>query len=171
MTNEIEPGLDAIQLAALRKCDDVVFCHRDGVSYIRAVKRVRPSDAEPFAQDVAVEFPCETRWTDYSREWCIAYPVPQFAGFEMVGNYTDGTWRTIAHALRKGDVLCLHWMKDCMGKDSDLCRAGLTLDRLELVVMRGANKLTFHLDDKVMHADSLARMIKNVRPAPEYALA
>jgi hypothetical protein len=166
-----EGALDAIQLAALRKCDDVSFHHRDGKSYMRAVKRVRQSEREPFAQDVIVEITCDTRWDDYAREFATSYPMPSFNAFEMVGNYTDSCWRTIASMLRKGDRLMLHWSRNCFGKDSDLAVAGFQMDRLTLCVARGSDqRLHFHIDDSVVRPGNSARMIRDVRPAAEYKL-
>jgi len=161
----IDTGLDAIQIAALRKCDDVVFTHRAGQSYIRAVKRApMPTAADPFPQEHTIEIPCDTRWHDYSREFAQSYPMPEFTAFEMVGNYSESAWRTIASLLRKADRLMLHWSKDCLGPDSDLARAGFHLDRLELCIARGANdRLTFRIDDAIVRDGSSARMIRNVR--------
>jgi len=170
MSDTINTGLDAIQLAALRKCDDVAFYHHEGKSYIRAIKRVRQSEAQPFAQDVVVEIPCATRWNDYSQTRGISWPVPSFQAFEMVGNYSESCWQTTAGMLRKGDELTLEWSHNCFGCDSDLVRAGFQLDRLTLCVARGAAKLRFHVDDSVCPVTSTARMIRNVRPAPEYRL-
>ena len=167
-----DTGLDAIQLAALRKCDDVAFFHREGRSYIRAIKRMQPSAGAPFAQDVIVEIECATRWDDYSREFATSAAPVSFDAFEMCGNYSDSAWRTIASLLRKGDRLMLHWSKDCMGPQSDLCRAGFHLDRLSLAVGRGTDqRLNFHIDDSVCLGTNTARMIRNVRHAPEYHLA
>ena len=146
MLDNPETGLDALHLAALRKCDDVVFCHREGKSYIRAVKRARQSAADPFAQDVTVEIECAFRWTDYARDG-ISYPVPCFDGFEMIGNYDNSAWRTTANLLRKGDRLTLDWAKDCQGSSGTIAEAGLHWDMLTLRVGRGTDqRLCFHID-------------------------
>jgi hypothetical protein len=171
MDNQTEvAGLDAVQLAALRKCDDVCFFHREGKSYIRAIKRYRPSERDPFAGDVEVVIDCATRWHDYAKDRGISFKVPSFDGFEMVGNYDDSCWRTTAIMLRKGDVLTLDWSKDC--QSPVVADGGLHVDYVRLMVQRGKDRLWFHIDHAVT-PDNSARMIKNVRypvPANEYSL-
>jgi hypothetical protein len=167
-----DTGLTTVELAALRKCDDAAFFHREGRSFARAIKRAGlPTAADPFPQESIVEIECGTQWNDYSREFGTSWPMPQFDAFEMVGNYSGSCWRTTTSMLRKGDTLTLHWSKDIMGAGSDLCKAGFHMDRLTLCVARGDARLTFHIDDSVVAGHSTARMIRNVRPAKEYSIA
>ena len=170
MTTDSPPtdGLDAVQLAALRKCDDVCFFHRVDKSYIRAIKRNPRTEADPFATEVAVDIPAATHWHDYAKDRAISYPLPTFDGFEMVGNYSESTWRTTAGMLRKGDCLALEWSKDAHSPVVD--ESGLHVDTLHLIVTRGKDRLRFLIDYAITPNNS-ARMIKNVRPAPEYSLA
>jgi hypothetical protein len=169
-TTTPQTGLDAIQLAALRKCDTVSFHHHNGQSYIRACKRIEPSARDPFAVDQDVTIACETHWTDYSRECGMSYPVPSFAGFASLGNYDDSEWRTTAQMLRKGDELILRWQRDAgttnaLRDDSN----GFHLDRVSLIVIRGKETWRFHLQATICQ-DNTARMIRDVRKQ-EYSLA
>jgi hypothetical protein len=172
MDNQTEvTGLDAVQLAALRKADDLCFVHNyGGQSYIRAIKRKGCYNPDPFAQDVEFIVACGTRWHDYAKGLGIQTMPSCFEAFEMVGNYPDSCWRTIAGCLRKGDELVLEWSKDCQSPVVN--DAALHVDYVQLVVVRGDQRLKFHIDHSIS-PDNSARMIKNVRypvPANEYSL-
>ena len=109
-------GLNAIQVAALRKADRVAFFHRDKpdatgeTSYIDAIKSPSPTENDPFAREVCVIIPVEFRLTDYTRGEKIPYGSDAFNAFEMVYSYSD-EWKTTASFLRAGDKLCLHWQR------------------------------------------------------------
>ena len=166
-------GLDAIQLAALRKADRVAFFHRDKpdatneTSYINAIKENKPSASNPFApRETGIIIPVEFRLTDYTRGTKIPYGSDAFNAFEMVYSYNDA-WSTVTSLLRVGDKLCLHWT-----------RGGFTTERMEqatphfygdtlyLLVTRGEKVLTFHVDTSICE-DNSARMI---RTGTHYAL-
>ena len=93
-------GLNAIQVAALRKADRVAFFHRDKpdatgeTSYIEAIKSPSPSERDPFAKEVYVILPCEFRVTDYTRgENKIPYgsdASPTFYGDKLLLLVTRG---------------------------------------------------------------------------------
>lgn len=148
---DVSTGLTALELAALRKSDDICAFHREGRSFLRAYK---------FAVDQNIEIECGTCWTDYSRESGTSYPVPLFDAFAMVGNYTHSALRTIVTLLHVGDELSLAWVRDA-GK-SYVKDAGLHWDTVDLLVRRGDKRLRFHLDTNVCK-DNSARMIQNVR--------
>jgi len=155
--------IDAVQIAALRQCDDVCFVHNDGQSYIRAIKRAKPTAADPFAAERECRVDCGTRWADYTRDSGMSWPVPEFHGFEMTGNYRDGLWETIAALLRKGDELTLHWQRGA-GNHEAMRGVNFACDLLDLVVTRGARQLRFRVDHSVVPEHSTARMIRDVRP-------
>jgi hypothetical protein len=166
-TKQAATPIDAVQLAALRKCTDVVFSHFKGESSIRAIKRKRACAADPFAGDVEMTVACETRWNDYATDCGISWPVPSFRGFEMFGNYEDSAWRTIASLLKVGDVLTLEWSRDAASHET-MRKLGLHGDRLRLLVVRGKARLWFELATSIC-PDNTARMIRDVRPV-EYSI-
>jgi len=160
MTTDTDTGLTAIELAAMRQADDLCFIHRGGRSYIRAVKRMRPSERQPFAQDVTLEIACDTRWTDYTRDAGQCYPVPDFDAFEMLGVYSEGALATTLAMLRKGDRLALRWVRgNSNGHMKDI---GWRQDMLELHVTRGDRRLVFHLADSIGPSDA-AHIVRSVR--------
>lgn len=168
MTNKIPAApIDAVQLAALRKCSDVVFSHFNDASSIRAIKRTRACASNPFAGDVELTIPCETRWNDYAKDCGMSWPVPSFRGFEMFGNYDDSAWRTIATLLKVGDVLTLEWSRDAASHET-MRQLGLHGDRLRLLVIRGKARMWFELATSIC-PDNTARMIRDVRPR-EYSI-
>ena len=167
MTTDNTTGIDAMQLAALRKCDDVCLFHRDGKSYLRAIKRAKRTEADPFATDQIIEVPAGTKWTDYSRDGGMSWPMPAFDGFAMIGNYADSAWRTIATLLRASDQLTLYWQRDAW-RSPVVESVGFHGDAVGLIVTRGKAILRFHVSASI-GPDNSARMIKNVRPV-EYRL-
>jgi len=160
MTTDTDTGLTAIELAAMRQADDLCFFHRAGRSYIRAVKRVRPSARQPFAQDVTLEIACDTRWTDYTRQFGQCYPAPEFDAFEMCGMYQDGALATTVAMLRKGDALALRWIYG--NKNGHMENAGFRQDVLELHVRRGERRMVFHIADAIGPV-SASLMVRSVR--------
>ena len=164
-TIDISKGLDAIQVAALRKADRVAFFHRDKpdatgqTSYIEAIKSPSPTENDPFAREVYAVIPVEFRLTDYTRGEKIPYGSDAFNAFEMVYSYND-EWKTIASLLRAGDSLCLHWQRSAWNTQA-MENASPTFfgDKLALLVTRGEKVLTFHVDTSICE-DNSARMIR-----------
>jgi hypothetical protein len=159
--------LTKIQIAALRKANRIVFSHRegdkDGDSVIRAIKENRPSEKDPFAQDVECEIPCSWSLTDYaegdSRITYTAQKAGQFRAFEMihVAQYEE-CWKTIASLLREGDALTLLWKRNAWNT-GNLTDVNLHGDGLDLQIDRGKTRLTFHIRMSVC-PDNTARMIR-----------
>lgn len=170
-TTETKSGLDALQLAALRKASRVCFYHRPQpdatgeTSYISAIKENKPSPADPFAPpETIILIPCE--W--YLREYTgsdssdrIPYNSDQFHAFEWVScAKSDECWQTTASLLRVGDKLTLRWERGgftTQGMTEATPR--LYGDALRLQVRRGDKRLMFHIDTSIGENNS-ARMIR-----------
>lgn len=170
---DIGKGLDALQLAALRKADRVAFFHRDKpdatgeTSYIEAIKSPSPTERDPFAREVYVIIPVDFRVTDYTRGEKIPYGSNAFNAFEMVYSFND-VWQTIASLLRVTDKLCLHWQRGGFTTESmENATPHFYGDSLHLLVTRGEKVLTFHVDTSFCE-DNSARMI---RRGAHYSLA
>jgi hypothetical protein len=164
--------LSAIQVAALRKADRVAFIHHGQDSMIRAVKDIPATEAQPFAADAVNEIEVGSRWDDYGSPHLSAWDVAEYRGFEMVYNWTESVWRTIAGLLKKGDLLSLEWRRDAATTEA-LKAVGMHGDELRLIVTRPGHKpMIFLLSSKVC-ADSMARMITGVhaKTPKTYSLA
>lgn len=161
-TLEVKP-IDAVQLSAMRKADRICFVHRDGQSYIRCIKENKPTDRNPFAQDVEIIIPCETRFVSYEKGENY-FHTPDFTAFEMLHHpqFDDGDWLTTATFLKVGDVLKLKWCRGAMNTQgaNDIGWCG---DYLKLQVTRGDKKFSFHVDQCFVPRHSTARMIRDVR--------
>lgn len=162
-------GLTTLQIAALRKCDDVAFFHNDTGgngfrSYIRAIKRApQPTEANPFPEERIMEIPAATRWTDYARTAGQSYPVPEFTGFHMTGNYDETPIRTVAELLKPGDKLTLHWKRDAGRTQAlDENAPAFHVDRLLIYVERASGKRLTFLLASTLCEDNTARMIRRV---------
>lgn len=156
-------GLDALQLAALRKADRVAFFHRDKpdatnqTSYVEAIKEALKDD--PFHREAYVIIPCEFRLTDYTRGEKIPYGSDAFNAFEMVYSYNDA-WKTTVSLLRVGDKLTLHWARGAWNTERmENATPAFYGDTLHLIVTRGEKVLTFHVDTSICE-DNSARMVR-----------
>lgn len=137
-TVNVEP-LTAIQLAALRKCDDIVFRHRDGRSTIEAIKRAKPTPSQPFHQEIVITVPVKHRLTDYGSDE-NRMPDGRFEGFESSPCVQyDDEMKTILALLRTGDTLELDWRHLDMSSPA-LLEAGVFVDSLTLRIKRGNRK-------------------------------
>jgi hypothetical protein len=167
-------GLDAIQIAALRKANDVCFYRRQQpdmsgeASYISANKRASHNSASasnPFGDsDGSVIIHCDYRLTDYSRgDAKIPYKSGEWNAFEMLHcAQSHDEWKTIASLLRAGDKLCLHWQRGGFTTESmENASPHFYGDRLSLLVERGDKVLAFHIDTRICE-DNSARMIRKV---------
>jgi hypothetical protein len=169
--------LERIQIAALRKADDIVVRHYgEGQSTLEAIKRANKTPANPFSEEQRVVIQCATRWSDYTPGHMYGLPE-SFHGFEMIhaAQYHD-TWKTVASLLQPGDVLTVHWIRAAWQEhepnpDKSLGAAAYRLkcgghrqDRVELIVVRGdkAKSLTFNIGESICPEHSLARAIRNV---------
>ncbi len=173
-------ALDAEALAALRAADSLSFHTHDGRAFIRAYRergsggvytareqRLFP-DARDFAwsrfREIETNF-FASGYGDGSTSWSTGWGegAPRLAAYASISgkDYGDGTWPTIAQALRPGDTLSLSWVAD---NNSDVIRdAGLHTDRLTLRVTRGygdkRKQYAFHVDERTS-LDNSARMIR-----------
>jgi hypothetical protein len=166
---ETKTGLDAIQIAALRRADTVCFFHRaqpdatGEISYIDAGKRVQPSPLEPFAPDSRhVIVPCEFRLREYTRgDDKIPFDSKAWSGFEMIHSAQfSEEWKTIASLLRVGDKLTLHWQRGAWTTEA-MAEASPKFygDSLSLIVDRPKASLSFLVTLHVGENNS-ARMIR-----------
>lgn len=160
---DIKP-IDAMQVAAMRKADRVCFVHDKRQSYIRAIKVNPATDRNPFAQDIEIVIPCETRFVSYEKDENYFHPMPDFTAFEMEHCAQSSLdWQTTAGFLKVGDVITLKWCRGAMNTqgvdDIDWCG-----DYLKLQIARGDKKYSFHVDQCFVPRHSSARMIRNVRP-------
>jgi hypothetical protein len=163
-------GLDAIQLAALRKASDVCFYHRPKPdlsgesSYISANKRHRVDASNPFGGDASVIIPCEWSLREYTRgDAKIPFGSEAWNGFEMLHcAQSHDEWITIASLLRVGDKLTLHWQRGGWTTESmENASPKFYGDSLSLHVERGDKRLAFHVAMQVCE-DNTARMIRKV---------
>jgi hypothetical protein len=161
-------GLDALQLAALRRADVVCFFHRHvpdatgETSYIDAGKRAKQSSTDPFAQDAHVIIPCEFRLREYTQgDDKIPYASTDWKGFESISSAQwSEEWKTIVSLLRVGDKLTLHWQRGAWTTES-MSNASPRFygDNLSLIVERAKATLEFHVRMSVCENNS-ARMIR-----------
>jgi hypothetical protein len=169
-------GLDAIELAALRKADCVSFHHHrlktvaetgGAASFIRATKEFRQSKSNPFGKtEAALEISVGARLTEYTRgDDAIPYEARNEAGdyaaFEMIhAAQFDDVWKSIVALLRVGDELTLHWRRGAFTTDAmQEASPKFYGDQLLLQVDRGDKRLTFMVDMSVTE-NNTARMIR-----------
>lgn len=168
-TSETKTGLDAVQIAALRKADRVAFFHRatpdasGETSYVEAIKRALVDARDPFARDAVIIIPCDWRLMDYTRDADskIPYGSDAFKAFEMIhGAQYDDAWKTTASLLRVGDALTLLWSRGAFTTEGmQNASPKFYGDTLHLRVTRGEKVLTFHIDTSICE-DNCARMIR-----------
>ena len=164
-------GLDAIQLAALRKADKVCFFHRPKpdatgeTSYIDCGKRNHPNTSDPFARDEThVIIPVDCRLREYTQGADkIPFASDAWNAFEWIGYaQSHDEWRTIVALLRVGDKLTLHWQRGAWTTES-MANASPAFygDSLSLIVERAKATFHFHIDMSVCE-NNTARMIRKV---------
>jgi hypothetical protein len=166
---EAEKGLDAIELAALRKANTVSFHHLapDDTGYvprsfIRASKRMEQSASNPFGPtEVSVEIPVDWRLADYSRGEKVPYGTGEFRAFHMIGSCQfHEEWMTVVSLLRVGDILRLLWSRG--GFTTEGMREAAPAfygDGLSMEVIRDKRRLVFHVGEQVSE-DNTARMVQ-----------
>ena len=162
-------GLDAVQVAALRKADTVCFFHRTvpdatgETSYIDAAKKHKPSPIDPFApHETHIVIPCDFRLREYTRgDDKIAFDATNWHAFEWIGSAQfSEEWLTIASLLRAGDKLTLLWQRGAWTNESMRNATPQFFgDSLSLIVAREKVTLQFHIDTSVCENNS-ARMIR-----------
>lgn len=171
-TTETKPGLDAIQLAALRKASRVCFYHRpkpdatSETSYICAIKEHKPNPSDPFApHETSIVIACDWYLREYTGSYNSDDRIPdnsdQFNAFEWVSSaQSDECWQTTASLLRVGDRVTLRWERGAFTTQGMTdATPRLYGDALRLQVQRGDKRLTFHIDTSVCENNS-ARMIR-----------
>jgi hypothetical protein len=161
-------GLDAIQLAALRKANRVCFYHRatpdaTGLrSYIACIKTTDRTKLNPFEGETTLCFPVDYRLRDYTQgDDKIPYNGDAWNAFEMIHSaQVAEEWRTIVSLLRTGDKLTLMWDRGGWTTEAMQCASPKFYgDKLSLIVERAKATLHFHID---MHVgeNNTARMIR-----------
>lgn len=164
----IQTGLDALQLAALRKADSVCFFHRHTpdatgeTSYIDVAKRANPNASDPFAQDAHVIIPVPYRLREYTQgDDKIPYNSEQWKAFESLSSAQwSEEWKTIVSLLRVGDKLTLHWQRGAWTTESmSNAEPKFYGDSLSLIVERAKATLEFHVRMAVCE-NNTARMIR-----------
>jgi hypothetical protein len=165
----VATGIDALQLAALRKADKVCFFHRSKpdatgeTSYIDCGKRHKPSPIDPFAPDEThVIIPVDFRLREYTRgDDKIPFDCETWNAFEWIGYaQSHEEWRTIVSLLRVGDKLTLFWQRGAWTTESMInASPAFYGDSLSLIVDRAKATLQFHIDMSVCENNS-ARMIR-----------
>jgi hypothetical protein len=161
-------GLNAIDLAALRKADSVCFFHRKApdasgeASYIDAIKRAKVDARDPFSRDVSHVIACPYRLREYTTgEDKIPFNSVDWNGFESISSAQwSEEWKTIVSLLRVGDKLTLYWQRGAFSTESmSTASPKFYGDGLSLVVDRGERQLTFHVHTSICENNS-ARMIR-----------
>ena len=161
---EIKISLSRQDIAALRKADDLVFTHRDGASYIRAIKRVTDKDKQrdPWADDKEHRINADVEFRDYKNEFLHG----NWSAFEMFnGAQYSRQWQTIAGFLRPLDQLTLMWTAN--NNSQILDEANLHNDMLRVHVKRitksNKTKNFVFLVDVRTSKNNTARMIRHGR--------
>lgn len=156
--------LTKIDLAALRQCDSIVVHFKGaGESSVKAIKRARTSERDPFAADQhhTIAAPVNCRHV---------YGVPAHTHAEAFGHISVYHGQTtpvgsILAVLRVGDQIGFEFYPEAHS-NGYLIDAGLYGDVLNLHVTRGKQRLVFEID----HCNSpnnSARMVRGVADAPE----
>lgn len=154
--------LTKLHIAALRKCDDVVFRHVDRKDTVEAVKRrPEPTPTVPFPQESIVTIEVDAFLRNYSREGINSTP-DSWTAFEMLGNYSMdncGNIATFANALKEGDTIRLQWTAgDSFEKLRD---AGWTVDTLTAVIVRKGKVVgSYLLASRVREINDRWRMVR-----------
>jgi hypothetical protein len=169
-TVETATGLDAIQLAALRKANRICFYHRpkpdatDLASYIAAIKEHKPSPLDPFTpHESSILIPCAWRLREYTRHDSdrIPYDSGEFNAFEWVCcAQSNEVWQTTVGLLRVKDRLTLRWERGGYTTENmENATPHFYGDALYLDVQRGEKRLSFHVATSFCENNS-ARMIR-----------
>lgn len=148
------PTLVAGDVHALRKCDDWVFFHMHGRSWIEAIKR--PDDTEPFEQKRRVY--CDCSFIDYEDNTSSMQCRTLYTGFTMMSARRD-TIETIAGLLRKGDTIALRWERGSKSSPM-MTEKGMVGDTLKLRIHRGDKVLTFVIEMQNAESGSGSRMVR-----------
>ena len=165
---ETKTGLDAIQLAALRKANRVCFYHRAApdasgfVSYIACVKTTDRTKLNPFEGETTLCFPVDYRLREYTKgDDRIAYDSHTWNAFEMIHSaQSTEEWRTIVSLLRVGDKLTLQWERGGWTTEAmQHASPAFYGDRLSLIVERAKATLHFHIHTQISENNS-ARMVR-----------
>ena len=166
---EIKNSITRQEITALRKADDIVFTHREGASYMRAIKRVTQAEKnkDPWADDKEIRINTGADFRDYKNEFL----KDQWHAFEMFhGAQHSRQWQTIAGFLRPLDQLTLCWVAN--NNSQILDEANLHNDMLRLHVLRrtkgkggshGKTKNFVFLIDVRTSKNNTARMIRHGR--------
>lgn len=150
-------------IAALKAADDIAFFHRDGASYLRAIKRAKaPTDKDLYGRpEASVEIGCGHQFRVYDRDGHM-YEPSDWACFEMLhcARATE-EWQTVLTLLKPGYSLFLRWQRGAW-TTTGLDRTGFVGDFLTVCIERGESKpLFFQIGHYIGPADSTARMVRH----------
>jgi hypothetical protein len=161
LNNQVITILDRLHVAAMQKADTVSFHHCEGRNYLRCSKKHKATAASPFEGESKIEIDCESLFVDYEGDYSMRNSAT-FKGFDMIHRAQyDDAWQTVAHLAKPGDLLQLHWQHGAQTTDG-LRERDMAGDVLQIIIVRGARKMTFNISHYHGPARSLARMIRDV---------
>lgn len=164
--------LTKMDIAALRKADRlcVHFNGRDpDKNLVRAIKENRPSEANPYAQDVKyrITILIKCRAYDGLCGYVSAEDIKAVTCFAYIGLYHSQHTpaSTIVQMLRAGDEVWFQFTGDAHTTDAMDEHGEFHGDELILHVKRGEGKARKHLEfvmDYGIYRDNSARMIRGL---------
>jgi hypothetical protein len=164
--------LTKMDIAALRKADRlcVHFNGRDpDKNLVQAIKENRPSEANPYAQDIEyrIAMPVKCRAYDGLCGYVSAEDIKAVTCFAHIGfhhsQHTPAS--TIVQMLRAGDEAWFEFTGDAHTTDAMDRHGEFHGDELTLHVERGAGKARKHLKfvmDYAICRDNSARMVRGL---------
>lgn len=153
-TQQASEPITSAQAKALRNADSIVFHHREGVGYIRAIQRAEKSTTG-FEQEVRIDARMSTI-TDYHQpedrdgnkyDAAVVWTSPQYGDIA----------RTIIRALRTGREFNLQWVRN--NSNLNLDKIGWVRDELRIQVGNEKSADSF-LVDVYVGPDNSARMVR-----------
>lgn len=140
------------QATAIRSATDVLFMMNGTESFLRVGERPVLGTMDHYT-----DVPTAQRITSYGG----GYPSGGRQGFWSLSTVQyDEVWHTIRRQIKRGSVLCLHWVYD--NSSPVLEEAGLVRDELRLGVQNGTTTHWFNIAVQV-GKDNTARMIRDIR--------
>ena len=133
-------ALTKIDIAALKKCDDIVFRRRDGRDTVEAIKRKPEATASnPFPQEHIHIIEVGSYLRNYRKE---PAPGDAWTAFDMLHGRNPCA-ETAISAMRPGDTLQINWTA---GNDTQtMTDAGFSTDELALVILRNGKAVGCYL--------------------------
>jgi hypothetical protein len=153
--------LTKTDIAALRKCDSIAvhLSQHSPEGKVRAIKRAKKSERDPFAQDVEHVVTANVKinggWCDDMQD---KIKKGHAACFALVNLYHEQRTpeSNVIHTLREGDEITFRFYPDAHS-NGYVAQANLHADVLYLDVTRKGKRFTWELDSGVC-PDNSARM-------------